>query len=76
MKSSGSYKHILSLLAVLGLGIFSSGCAVQDDIDAFLKPHQVNTTSDDYILQPPDIIEINSARVPEIHQMSQQYVQL
>ncbi len=72
MKHIGNYTRNLSLMAILGLMILSSGCAIQDDIDVFLKPHQVNTTMDEYVLQPPDTLEINCARIPEIHMKAQQ----
>lgn len=55
---------ILSLIAIIGTGCFSSH---PKDIEAFLRPKQVNVTTDTYILQPPDEIEVNCSKVPEIH---------
>lgn len=53
------------VLTVIGLtGCFSSR---PEDIEAFLRPHQVSVTSDKYVLQPPDEIEVHCSRVPEIH---------
>ncbi len=52
-------------LIMIGLtGCFSSN---PEDIEAFLKPYEVDVTSKDYILQPPDEIEIVCSKVPEIH---------
>ena len=45
-------------------GWFSSN---PKDIEAFLKPYQVDVTAERYVLQPPDEIEIHCSRVPEIH---------
>jgi len=50
------------------------GCfsARPSDIQAFTKPYQVAVNADNYILQPPDEIEINCQKVPEINQQRQQ----
>jgi len=37
------------------------------DIEAFLRPKQVNVTAKTYVLQPPDEIEVHCSKVPEIH---------
>lgn len=55
---------ILSLIAISGMGCFSS---MPRDIEAFLKPQQVNVSADTYVLQPPDEIEVHCSKVPEIH---------
>ncbi|MBW8041905.1 MAG: hypothetical protein FVQ85_18155, partial [Planctomycetes bacterium] len=55
---------ILSLLMISLTGCFSSQ---PKDIEAFLRPQQVNVTADTYILQPPDEIEVHCSKVPEIH---------
>jgi polysaccharide export outer membrane protein len=49
-------------------GCFSSN---PDDIRAFLKPQQVDTTTENYILQPPDEIHVSCSRVPTIHDQRQ-----
>lgn len=49
-------------------GCFSSNPA---DIAAFTFPADVDISSDSYILQPPDEIEIHCSKVPEIHLQSQ-----
>lgn len=59
---------ILSLVTISLTGCFSSH---PKDIEAFLKPRQVNVTSGTYILQPPDEIKIFCSKVPEIHEQQQ-----
>ncbi|MBW8039221.1 MAG: hypothetical protein FVQ85_04400 [Planctomycetes bacterium] len=59
---------ILSLVMISLTGCFSSMPA---DIEAFLKPRQVNVTADTYILQPPDEIEVYCSKVPEIDKQRQ-----
>ncbi|MBN2180453.1 MAG: polysaccharide biosynthesis/export family protein [Sedimentisphaerales bacterium] len=38
---------------------------------AFSKPYAVNTTTDKYILQPPDEVIVFCAKVPQIHEQRQ-----
>lgn len=59
----------LSLLVVSLAGCFSSN---PEDINAFMLPHKVDVSTDTYILQPPDDIEIHCTNVPEIHLQVQQ----
>ena len=54
----------LSLVTISLTGCFSSR---PEDIEAFLKPHEVEVTAERYVLQPPDEIEVHCTRVPEIH---------
>jgi polysaccharide export outer membrane protein len=58
------------LLALTGLmgGCFSSN---PEDIQAFVKPYEVDVTAEDYILQPPDEVEIHCTQVPEINMQRQ-----
>jgi polysaccharide export outer membrane protein len=56
---------ILSLIMFNLTGCFSSN---PEDIRVFSMPHTVNTTTDTYILQPPDVIAIYCTKVPEIHE--------
>jgi polysaccharide export outer membrane protein len=49
-------------------GCFSSN---PKDIEAFLKPQQANVTTDKFIMQPPDEIEIHCARIPELNMQRQ-----
>lgn len=60
---------VLSAIMISGTGCFSSRPA---DIEAFLKPRQVNVTAKTYILQPPDRIEVRCSKVPEINRQPQQ----
>jgi polysaccharide export outer membrane protein len=59
---------LLTFLVSLG-GCFSSNPA---DINAYTMPKDVDVTADNYILQPPDEIEIHCSKVPEIHLQKQQ----
>jgi len=59
---------VLSLIAISGTGCFSSH---PKDIEAFLRPKQVNVTAKTYVLQPPDEIAVLCSKVPEIHQQRQ-----
>jgi polysaccharide export outer membrane protein len=54
------------LLASAGLiaGCYSSN---PEDIQAFVKPYEVNVTAENYVLQPPDEVEIHCSQVPEVH---------
>ena len=58
----------LSLIAISLTGCFSSN---PKDIEAFLKPHKIYVTAENYVLQPPDEVEVLCSRVPEIHQQRQ-----
>jgi protein involved in polysaccharide export with SLBB domain len=60
---------VLLLVSLIGL----TGCYSYnpEDIAAFIKPEQVNVTAENYVLQPPDEIEVHCTRVPEIHLQKQ-----
>jgi polysaccharide export outer membrane protein len=58
---------LLTFMIVTG-GCFSSN---KRDIEAFMIPSKVDLSTDTYILQPPDEIEIHCSKVPEIHLKSQ-----
>lgn len=60
---------ILSLLTISLTGCFSSN---PKNIKAFLMPSQYDVSSRDYILHPPDEIEIHCTAAPEIDGQSQQ----
>jgi polysaccharide export outer membrane protein len=45
-------------------GCFSSR---PEDIQAWVKPYEANVTAADYLVQPPDEIEIHCAQVPEVN---------
>jgi polysaccharide export outer membrane protein len=60
---------ILSLLTVGLSGCFSSN---PRDVSAFLMPDKFEVSTRQYILHPPDEIEVHCARVPEIDMQRQQ----
>jgi polysaccharide export outer membrane protein len=60
------------LLALVSIGLTGCFSARAKDIEAFLKPNEVNVTTESYVLQPPDEIEIFCSKVPEIHLQKQQ----
>jgi polysaccharide export outer membrane protein len=49
-------------------GCFSSN---PEDIQAWVKPYEVNVTADRYIVQPPDELELRCTQVPELHMQRQ-----
>jgi protein involved in polysaccharide export with SLBB domain len=62
-----------SLAALLVFLLVLSGCFSSNpkNITAFAKPSAVDTTAENYILQPPDEVEIHCSKVPEVHMQSQ-----
>ncbi|KPK35913.1 MAG: hypothetical protein AMJ65_16965, partial [Phycisphaerae bacterium SG8_4] len=60
---------VLLLLTISLAGCFSSN---PEDIKAFMMPHKVDVTTDTYIMQPPDEIEVHCSNVPEIDLQRQQ----
>lgn len=59
----------LLLIAISLTGCFSSRAK---DIEAFLKPHEIEVIAQNYVLHPPDEIEVFCSKVPEIHLQRQQ----
>jgi len=60
---------VLSLVATLTLtGCFS---ARPQDIEAFRMPHGVLVTTNNYLLQPPDEIELHCKKIPEVDMQRQ-----
>ena len=41
------------------------------DIQAFTRPYEADVTAENYVLQPPDEIEVHCSKVPEIHLQKQ-----
>jgi len=64
-----SYVRLTVILVLLIIATSLTGCfsSRPEDIEAFLKPYQVQVTSDKYVLEPPDEIEIRCTKVPEIN---------
>ena len=60
---------VLSMITIGLTGCFSSN---PEDIEAFTMPSEVEVSAENYILQPPDEIEIHCSKVPEIDLQSQQ----
>jgi polysaccharide export outer membrane protein len=58
----------LSLITISLTGCFSSNPA---DIESFLRPDKVDVTAENYVLQPPDEVEVHCSRVPEIDKQRQ-----
>ena len=65
---------VIKIVGLLALCVSVTGCfaAKAKDIEAFIRPYQVDVTSKNYILQPPDEIEIHCKKVPEIDLQRQQ----
>jgi polysaccharide export outer membrane protein len=63
------YRRTIDVMALSLLMIGLTGCFSSNprDIEAFLKPYQVDVTAKRYVLQPPDEIEIHCSKIPEIH---------
>lgn len=62
--------HAMAVLALPLIAMSFAGCGLTPnaaDIEAFKKPYEVNVTAENYILQPPDEIEVHCTKVPEIH---------
>lgn len=68
-----TYKRTIEMVALSSIMISLTGCFSSNprDIEAFLKPYQVNVTAKRYVLQPPDEIEIHCSQVPEVHMQRQ-----
>jgi len=63
------YSHIIKVVILLLITVGLTGCfsSRHKDIEAFLRPRDVNVTAESYVFQPPDGIEIHCSKVPEIH---------
>jgi len=65
-----NYAKTITVVALLLIAAAGAGCGSvcnPADIQAFAKPHEVDVTADNYVLQPPDDIAIHCTKVPEIH---------
>jgi len=70
------HKTVFAQTALLALLVFSlvlSGCfsSREKDIEAFTKPSTAEINAENYVLQPPDEIEIHCSKVPEINMQRQ-----
>ncbi len=68
------YIRTIAIAILLVITISLTGCFSSNpkDIEAFLMPSKVNVTARNYIMQPPDEVEIQCSKVPEIHMQRQQ----
>ncbi|MHC4159689.1 MAG: polysaccharide biosynthesis/export family protein [Planctomycetota bacterium] len=66
-------KLILLYVLLLAPVVCVTGCFSSNpkDIEAFSKPAKVLVTAENYIMQPPDEIQIFCTKVPEIHEQLQ-----
>ncbi|MBN2841800.1 MAG: polysaccharide biosynthesis/export family protein [Sedimentisphaerales bacterium] len=66
-------KNILSLVVIMStLTVLLSGCGpAKNDIEAFLKPYEANTTMESYTLQPPDSITVVCSEIEQINGVTQ-----
>ena len=63
---------LLKCFALVAVALAVTGCGPsRNDIDAFLKPYEVNVTLDEYKLQPPDSITVSCSKVPQLNGVSQ-----
>lgn len=70
---SRTYRYFMSIALASVAIVLLSGCFTSHprNIAAFVKPDEVQTTAEEYILMPPDEITIHCSRVPEIDGQSQ-----
>lgn len=62
------YKRLILTIILLQICLSLTGCFSSNpkDIKQFLMPYNVDTSTDTYVLQPPDEIEISCNKVPII----------
>ncbi|MFC1739832.1 polysaccharide biosynthesis/export family protein [Planctomycetota bacterium] len=63
------YIRILARVVLMAFLVSLTGCfsSNPEDIQAFAKPQKVIVTADNYILQPPDEIDVFCSKAPEIN---------
>jgi len=68
------YARIVEITISLVFCISTMGCfsSRAKDIEAYIKPYQVNVNANNYQLQPPDEIEVRCRIAPEIDEQKQQ----
>lgn len=59
-------------ILILGVLLVVSGCFSSNpkDIKAFKRPYEAELTSNNFILQPPDEVEIRASRIPELDEQT------
>ncbi|MBN1844112.1 MAG: polysaccharide biosynthesis/export family protein [Sedimentisphaerales bacterium] len=67
-----AYRYGMGLLWI-GMVVSLTGCfsSRRENIEVFLKPQQTEVTAKNYILRPPDEIQVLSTSIPEIHEQIQ-----
>jgi len=67
------FRRLIITIILLQLSLSLTGCfsSYPEDIKYFVKPQNVNTSTDTYILQPPDEIEISCSKIPIIDKTRQ-----
>ncbi len=67
------HSNIIIVAVTVVILTLMAGCSsVPNDIDAFTMPSAVDVVAENYILQPPDQIEVHSVNIPELHLQLQQ----
>ena len=63
----------LGMVTVLASISLIAGCFASnpEDIQAWVRPYEVNVTAENYAVQPPDEIEIHCSQVAEVHMQRQ-----
>jgi polysaccharide export outer membrane protein len=64
---------MLCMAMVLASISLIAGCFASnpEDIQAWVRPYEVNVTAENYLVQPPDEIEIHCSQVAEVHMQRQ-----
>lgn len=67
------YKRFIFTISLILISMSLTGCFSSNpqDINYFRMPYEINTTTNTYILQPPDEIEILCAQFPTINEQRQ-----
>lgn len=60
--------HLILLATVFGVLAFSGGCfsSSDEDLKAFLQPHEAEVTMEEYTLESPDQLTIISTKIPQL----------
>lgn len=63
----------LGIAVAWGLVCLAGGCfsSNPEDIQAWVRPFEVDVTAENYVVQPPDELEIHCSQVPEVHMQRQ-----